>query len=61
MPDISMCLSNDCILAGSCFRNAKSGTKPSFGRQAYGDFTPVLNKDETCKYYGANTHDAPKG
>ena len=49
MPDISMCDSTTCPLAKTCYRNEKSGTKPSEFRQAY--FFGPAEEGHQCKYY----------
>ena len=49
MPDISMCDSETCELATTCYRNAKSGTKPSEYRQAY--FFGLPYEGEECDKY----------
>jgi hypothetical protein len=57
MPDISMCvLSLDqCSLAGTCYRNAESGTVPSEHHQSYLVIEPPPKNEsgdtENCYYY----------
>lgn len=53
MPDISMCMNEDCIKKDTCYRHT---ALPSEYRQAYAMFTPENNTKENfnCKYYYDN-------
>ena len=46
MPDISMCMNNDCPLKEKCRRHEASGTKPNPYMQAYTVYK--YNSDNTC-------------
>jgi hypothetical protein len=49
MPDITMCRSNTCSLANTCYRNSKSGTKEDEYRQSYFYLLPY--EGEECNQY----------
>jgi len=49
MPDITMCRSNTCSLANTCYRNSKSGTKEDEHRQPY--FFVLPYEGEECNQY----------
>ena len=49
MPDITMCNSDTCPLAKTCYRNERSGTKPSEYRQAY--YLGLSKEGDQCKQY----------
>ena len=49
MPDITMCRSDTCSLANTCYRNEKSGTKEDEYRQSY--FFVLPYEGEACDKY----------
>jgi len=52
MPDISMCMNDNCPLSTTCYRSSDSGTKPSEFMQTYFSPTPTITKDSViCDYY----------
>jgi len=51
MPDISMCLSENCPKSSQCYRHEASGTKPSM-MQGYTSFKP--DAVGNCAYYWSN-------
>ena len=47
MPDITMCMQDDCTRSKTCYRHKDSGTKPSEFMQSY-----FLGGDpENCEWY----------
>jgi hypothetical protein len=53
MPDITMCASSDCPLAGNCYRSRESGTVPTERRQAWSVFGWVTDARGApcCQHY----------
>ena len=49
MPDISMCMNEECKLAPTCRRSPKSGTVPTPNWQSWAAFEP--DADGTCDVY----------
>lgn len=49
MPDITMCLNNDCKVSHKCYRHSKSGTQYSY-HQSVCHFKPD-NKGECTHYW----------
>lgn len=50
MPDITMCMSVECLRAKQCHRHHKSGTQYGM-KQSVSDLTPKDKKYENCRYY----------
>lgn len=55
MPDITMCTSSECAVAGRCYRNSASGTKPTDMLQAFSEFEPA--KGAECSGFWSATKD----
>jgi hypothetical protein len=54
VPDISLCMDNECPARSRCYRHTASGTKPSEFWQAYSAFKHDPDKGRCAEFWPIN-------